>query len=88
VVKTIYIAGDHLKELEEYDGSETVVTNYEFEGSVPFINLSVAFTAVEGEPEWLTLIRKEALMSPMKSNFTLTRDELIYLLANPTGGEK
>jgi len=34
------------------------------------------------EPSWVTTLRKELLMSKMTHNFTLTRDELIYLLGN------
>lgn len=32
------------------------------------------------EPEWLTLLRKELFLAAMKSNFTLTRDELQHLI--------
>ena len=33
------------------------------------------------EPEWLTALRSEVFMAPMKSNFTLSRDELKHILA-------
>lgn len=33
------------------------------------------------EPEWLTALLSEVLVAPMKSNFTLSRDELKHILA-------
>lgn len=33
------------------------------------------------EPKWLTALRSEVFMAPMKSNFTLSRDELKHILA-------
>jgi hypothetical protein len=32
------------------------------------------------ESDWIVRLRHEVLMSPMKSNFTFTRDEVIELL--------
>lgn len=35
---------------------------------------------VSSEPEWMTRLRNELFLSAAKSNFTLSRDELLYIL--------
>lgn len=41
----------------------------------------------EPEPQWVADLRQELMMAKMTHNFTLSRDEVMYLLATPSPGK-